>query len=87
MYITKNRNIYIYVFRISTALSEFCYVFFFPISSVFYLFVCLLLAALSLKPGDALVYKRRADILGKQGKKVAAIEDYKRAIVIQTTKR
>ena len=51
-----------------------------------YLFVCNS-SALSLKPGDALVYKRRADILGKQGKKVAAIEDYKRAIVIQTTKR
>ena len=44
-------------------------------------------SALSLKPGDALVYKRRADVLGKQGKKGAAIEDYKRAIVIQTTKR
>lgn len=44
-------------------------------------------SALSLKPGDALVYKRRADVLGKQGKKAAAIEDYKRAIVIQTRKR
>ncbi len=45
------------------------------------------IAALSLKPGDALVYKRRADVFGKQGKKAAAIEDYKRAIIIQTRKQ
>ena len=54
--------------------SLYCFEIFFPL-------------ALSLKPGDALVYKRRADVLGKQGKKVAAIDDYKRAIIIQTRKQ
>ena len=43
--------------------------------------------ALSLKPGDALTLKRRADVLGKQGKQEEAIADYKLAVEIQTMKR
>lgn len=40
--------------------------------------------ALSLQPGDALVYKRRADIRGKLSMKTEALNDYKKAIFIQT---
>ena len=51
------------------------------------IFFILLFSALSLRPGDALVLKRRADVLGKQGKRDAAIADYKRAIEIQALKQ
>jgi tetratricopeptide (TPR) repeat protein len=43
--------------------------------------------ALKLKPGDALTYKRRADVRGKLSKRDEAIEDYKMAIVIQTSRK
>jgi hypothetical protein len=42
-------------------------------------------AALELRPGDALTYKRRADVRGKLSRRDEAIEDYKMAIVIQTS--
>ena len=51
------------------------------------IFFILIFSALSLKPGDALVLKRRADVLGKQGKRDAAIADYKQAIEIQALKQ
>ena len=52
-----------------------------------YFYICIF-AALELRPGDALTYKRRADVRGKLSKRDEAIEDYKMAIVIQTsTKR
>ena len=41
-------------------------------------------SALSLKPDDPLVLKRRADVLGKLGKREEAIHDYKRAVEIQS---
>lgn len=41
-------------------------------------------SALSLKPDDPLVLKRRADVLGKLGKREEAIQDYKRAVDIQS---
>ena len=44
-----------------------------------------IILALKLKPGDALTYKRRADVRGKLSKRDEAIEDYKMAIVIQTS--
>ncbi|CAL1530862.1 unnamed protein product [Lymnaea stagnalis] len=40
--------------------------------------------ALELKPDDALMLKRRADVRGKLGRRAEAIEDYKRAVDIQT---
>ena len=42
------------------------------------------LSALSLQPGDALVYKRRADVRGKMGQNSQAIEDYRTAIQLQS---
>lgn len=41
--------------------------------------------ALSLKPNDALLYKRRADVRGKMGRKEAALKDYRRAIDLTMT--
>lgn len=43
--------------------------------------------ALSLKPNDALLYKRRADVRGKMGRKEAALKDYRRAIDLTMTWR
>lgn len=37
-----------------------------------------------MKPDDALMLKKRADTRGKLGKQALAIEDYKRAVDIQT---
>lgn len=43
----------------------------------------IVLTALELKPDDALVLKRRADVRGKLGMKAQAIDDYKQAVEIQ----
>lgn len=43
--------------------------------------------ALSLKPDDALVLKRRADMRGKLSMKAEAIEDYRQAVEIQSRLR
>lgn len=43
--------------------------------------------ALALQPGDALVYKRRADVRSKLSWKEKALDDYKQAILIQTQRR
>ena len=40
--------------------------------------------ALELQPDDPLVFKRRADVLGKLGRRHDAIEDYRRAIEIES---
>lgn len=48
------------------------------------LIIIIYCAALSLKPDDPLTLRRRADALGKLGRQTEAIEDYIRAIDIQT---
>lgn len=45
-------------------------------------FCSLFFAALNLQPGDALMYKLRADIRGKMGMVKEAIEDYEQAIYL-----
>ena len=47
----------------------------------------LCISALSFKPGDPLALKRRAYVLGKQGKQQEAIADYKRAVEIEILKQ
>lgn len=43
--------------------------------------------ALLCKPGDALVYKCRADVRGKMGRREAALKDYRKAINVQTASK
>ena len=52
-----------------------------------FLVLCFVPSALHICPGDALTYKRRADVRGKMSRREEAIEDYKKAIVIQTSLR
>ena len=44
-------------------------------------------SALYLQPDDPQVLKRRADVLGKLGKRDEAVSDYRRAIEIQSKRR
>lgn len=46
--------------------------------------IIFLFSALSLKPDDPLVLKRRADVSGKLGNQKQAIQDYRYAIEIQS---
>ena len=51
-------------------------------------FTCLFcIPALELQPDDALVLKRRADVRGKLGNKDEAVNDYQRAIELQTMRK
>ena len=54
---------------------------------LYFLFLSLPLVALELQPDDPLVHKRRADVRGKLGLQELAIEDYRRAIEIQSRGR
>ena len=40
-----------------------------------------------LQPDDPLVFKRRADVLGKLGRRQQAVDDYRRAVDIESAKR
>lgn len=45
--------------------------------------MCVFLVALMLQPGDALLYKLRADVRGRLGWTEQALEDYRTAVELQ----
>lgn len=45
--------------------------------------MCVFLEALMLQPGDALLYKLRADVRGRLGWTEQALEDYRTAVELQ----
>lgn len=48
--------------------------------------VCVFLEALMLQPGDALLYKLRADVRGHLGWKEQALDDYRLAVELQDSR-
>lgn len=52
-------------------------------SNISLISVCVFLEALMLQPGDALLYKLRADVRGHLGWKEQALDDYRTAVELQ----
>ena len=48
---------------------------------------CLFFTALELQPDDPIVHKRRADVLGKLGRREEAVDNYRHAVNIESAKR